>query len=656
MGFVPSVSRSPTLVDCNSLMDDEVFPHLGQSEGHRQSASYEAGFEAAIVNLRELMQRGRQTPNMRAQTHQQNGGREDVSLNDMDISNSVGVENLGSASAGLPTSTSISLDSPFVTPPDTNVFSPGTYAWEMKPELANFYSAGVADRCSSPDTWVTDSSDQGRRADYALHMKVNDGSKFIIKTDAGGNIVTNKLRVTWMVKRLMRLYVDVAQIHYKDTDEKFLLVEQIVRSKFDFQPPLCRKWFSEFMRKHLERSRYDYRRHWDETGKIHPACPKDKHPALQAWWSSPSGSSRSHRMKEINEKRATERLAQSVVGNSIMGIGTSMLHNNVLVDSSQQRQTSVVCDNHGPAHPHVDAHRDVNVLKKTVADILSSLYSVEDLPIVKEKVQLALNVKLNAKRSSAGRGGDSLSMKNYPTNNLPSPAVSVGNENDLEDVGEVNGGSPDVTFVRKRTRELIPDDQDTNTTKTGGVTNSVPANEESAQVYSMEKANVEAVDSGDNSKKVKVTSETVHTIGQGMPVDKPRVSGANPELNVSDVGIGDTGTPGNAADGVLQEQARVGQPTKEITERQALKKKSKFMDGVPPSELAPKGHQGMQLVEIIKVYQPGVKVMHSTKQPNKEVRTLDDVSDVEFAEDSLVMWGTDYLVEVAPRAQKGKTK
>ena len=69
-----------------------------------------------------------------------------------------------------------------------------------------------------------------------------------------------------------------------------------------------------------------------------------------------------------------------------------------------------------------------------------------------------------------------------------------------------------------------------------------------------------------------------------------------------------------------------------------------------------KWEQGMQLVEIIKVFIPGVKVMHLTKQPKSDVKTLDDVKDVEFADESLVMWGTEYLVEVSPRGNKGKNK
>ena len=65
---------------------------------------------------------------------------------------------------------------------------------------------------------------------------------------------------------------------------------------------------------------------------------------------------------------------------------------------------------------------------------------------------------------------------------------------------------------------------------------------------------------------------------------------------------------------------------------------------------------GMQLVEIIKVYQPAVKVMHPTKQPNKNVKTLDDVRDTKFSEESIVMWGSEYLILVKPANVKGKLK
>ena len=64
----------------------------------------------------------------------------------------------------------------------------------------------------------------------------------------------------------------------------------------------------------------------------------------------------------------------------------------------------------------------------------------------------------------------------------------------------------------------------------------------------------------------------------------------------------------------------------------------------------------MQLVDILKVFHAGVNVMHPTKQPNKEVKTLDDVSHAEFADESFVMWGKEYLNEIAPPAQRAKTK
>lgn len=62
----------------------------------------------------------------------------------------------------------------------------------------------------------------------------------------------------------------------------------------------------------------------------------------------------------------------------------------------------------------------------------------------------------------------------------------------------------------------------------------------------------------------------------------------------------------------------------------------------------------MQLVEIIKVFQPSVKVMHPTNQPNKNVKTLDDVREAEFSEESIVMWGSEYLIQVKPTNVKGK--
>ena len=64
----------------------------------------------------------------------------------------------------------------------------------------------------------------------------------------------------------------------------------------------------------------------------------------------------------------------------------------------------------------------------------------------------------------------------------------------------------------------------------------------------------------------------------------------------------------------------------------------------------------MLLVEIIKVYDAGMKVMHPSRQPNAAVKTLADVRDVEFSDEALVMWGSVYLIDVCPPTRKGKLK
>ena len=63
---------------------------------------------------------------------------------------------------------------------------------------------------------------------------------------------------------------------------------------------------------------------------------------------------------------------------------------------------------------------------------------------------------------------------------------------------------------------------------------------------------------------------------------------------------------------------------------------------------------GLQLVEIVKLYQSGVKVMHPTKQPNRGVKVLEDVIEAQSANDAMVVWGSDYIVEVSKTVQKSK--
>ena len=148
-----------------------------------------------------------------------------------------------------------------------------------------------------------------RRADsnFALYKKQYDGSRFKIKTKAAGYIVTNKLCVTSMLIKLMEVYLDVAQVHYEDNDERFVLVESIVRSYFEFAPLLKPCWFPTYMRKKLEKNRFEFHKHFKATGQRHLACREDKHPALLAWWSSPAVMSKSHRLKELNAAQNNQR-------------------------------------------------------------------------------------------------------------------------------------------------------------------------------------------------------------------------------------------------------------------------------------------------------------------------------------------------------------
>ncbi|KAG0594783.1 hypothetical protein M758_UG109200 [Ceratodon purpureus] len=103
----------------------------------------------------------------------------------------------------------------------------------------------------------------------------------------------------------MTLFVDITQIQYEDDDPKFLKVERMVCDEFDFEPPLKPGWFAGYMRKQHEKMRSKYRKHFEDTGRMHPECAPDKHHALLQWWSSPAGMSKAHRMRELNTTRKT---------------------------------------------------------------------------------------------------------------------------------------------------------------------------------------------------------------------------------------------------------------------------------------------------------------------------------------------------------------
>ncbi|KAG0595443.1 hypothetical protein M758_UG167000 [Ceratodon purpureus] len=108
------------------------------------------------------------------------------------------------------------------------------------------------------------------------------------------------------------MYVDVAQIHYKENDHLSVRVESDVREVFHFEPPLKEGWFPLYMRRRLEKSRSLFRKYHDETRKRHPDCHENRYSALLAWWATPAGSNRSLRMKEYNAVRSARNQATGV--------------------------------------------------------------------------------------------------------------------------------------------------------------------------------------------------------------------------------------------------------------------------------------------------------------------------------------------------------
>jgi hypothetical protein len=141
------------------------------------------------------------------------------------------LENMGTATFGHPVAPFSLLDSPLLTPPRTSVFvsEPNVCSLVSIPASTSTQSNTMM---ISPEPWMTNSSTTMKRAiqrrvevNYSLHKKANNSNKFKIATDAGGKILTNKLRVTSTVKSLMEMYLDVAQVHYVDNDEKFIFVE-----------------------------------------------------------------------------------------------------------------------------------------------------------------------------------------------------------------------------------------------------------------------------------------------------------------------------------------------------------------------------------------------------------------------------------------------
>ena len=296
-----------------------VFPNASS----RPSASpvcppYEAGYKAALEHIQENMKK-----KSVLYDNWMHGGKQDSEDGDNDSTNffTPAAENMGSASVGLPSPCVPSIDSPLLTPPDLPLFAGVPQAVDAPLRLSSANPDWTSSPSASGGLSLSENRDDSKRtlqrradANYAQHKKANDGKKFIIQTDEAGNILTNKLRVTSAVNSLMDRYLDVTQIHYNNEDGRFKLVEEVVRGSFEFEPPLKKNWFPDYMRKKLEKNRSEYRKYHDEKQKRHPKLTEKEYATLVSWWNSPAGSSKSGRMKEMNTERATKRRALSLSG------------------------------------------------------------------------------------------------------------------------------------------------------------------------------------------------------------------------------------------------------------------------------------------------------------------------------------------------------
>ncbi|KAG0593748.1 hypothetical protein M758_UG015800 [Ceratodon purpureus] len=305
-----------TLNQSTSCAMDETPSEIPQARTG-ETKTYQAGYEAALESIRRKMEQRGISNTLLSDTADE---CEPASYDGMG-SFPPSQENMGNASEGLPKPGITTLERPLTALPETAVFTGGPDVWDVGQCSDRGVSDHIAVGAGGLQVRYPGSRDHSRRAmqrraekELVHHKKQCRGTKFTIRTDGGGNIITNKLRVTSLLKSLMGMYVDPNQVHFDDDDDQFVKVEKIIRDEYDFDPPLREGWFTEYMRKRMEKDRSIFKKHYDEFGKRHPRCPENRHPALMAWWASPTGRCKVKRITEMNVKRAVERRQLGVGG------------------------------------------------------------------------------------------------------------------------------------------------------------------------------------------------------------------------------------------------------------------------------------------------------------------------------------------------------
>ncbi|KAG0597302.1 hypothetical protein M758_UG326500 [Ceratodon purpureus] len=336
-------------------------------------------------------------------------------------------------------------------------------------------------------------------------------------------------------------------------------------------------------------------------------------------------------------------------------------------------------------HRQQQVEKDVAYLKDSVSEILDQFKGFQSLPRILGQVQNLLSgrrqdqgdkeneVKISEQNSldSSNLGGGGVMVS-------PSRAVHVPGCNPLditEDSANCDDDLPDQSKNAENVTHACVHVAPETTTKSKGINDPVTSLDKDATFNPKEKEVAHPIEISATETPDRFV---FHTRSQSVHIQKEG-----------------TVTPYSEEGTIVVEPDR--KPTSQFSDPsiQAARKKSKFEERAPPANLTPNGHQrgypmgvnkdvwvihptrgggpvalgktgysfkttkaklqaspwrslkwevGMQLVEIKKAYQTA----------QKNVKTLDDVSDVEFSDDALVMWGSDYLVEVSAAAKKKK--
>ncbi|KAG0595713.1 hypothetical protein M758_UG191100 [Ceratodon purpureus] len=215
--------------------DDMRTPDLSKRQSTAGASEvYQADYDAAMAKIQRLMEESVSEDGKTSQLPKPN---QHVSP-DVQETSGGSTKTDGTAGDGPRIVETYSLDTAITDPPQSSLFASCPKAWNAA-YSTEFTEYESRDTAAGEDALGFSSlqRDSARRAlqrradaDFARHKKQNNGTRLKIKTDIEGNMLTNKLRVTSIMKSLMSVWVDPAQVHFEDNDHQFVKVETAVRN------------------------------------------------------------------------------------------------------------------------------------------------------------------------------------------------------------------------------------------------------------------------------------------------------------------------------------------------------------------------------------------------------------------------------------------